>query len=427
MASPASSADRHGEAPRLARRDFLIQGSGAVPAVAAAGAGSPDRSPPRPGVVSVIWIVNVGGQSALETWDPKPQAPAEIRGPTRAIPTSVPGIAFAECLPRMARLAHHLAIVRSCAHPWPARHEIGWDLALFGTCGLDRHHRTAHFGTRPSGGKSWPDCAVPNQQADEANPTKVPVVLGEAPGSAAFATWLNRAVGGGRSTLDAPGQGRGAGPVFWDPLRPPSAGMPPSAWAWRTRWIRAWDRKRDRYGRTRLGRLALAARVLVESGVREIVLPAFASLEGASWDAHGGPKYPTVEDVVRHIAPQFDQAMSGLIEDLHERRLLDQTLLCSLSEFGRTARINASGGRDHGTGAWSTMLAGGGVRGGQVIGRTDSWGASVETMPIFPSDLTALCTWARTGCFARPLHLATSERPAAEYASFCQLREALFA
>jgi hypothetical protein len=161
-------------------------------------------------------------------------------------------------------------------------------------------------------------------------------------------------------------------------------------------------RVRDRYGRNEYGQSFLLARRLVESGVRMVnVFWTYFDKQGCQfnlWDNHGvktdvcgvgGAR--TGEEMIRHpyCTPSFDQAFSALLEDLDERGLLDETLVAVAGEFGRTPKINAMAGRDHWPFCYSQLLAGGGVRGGQVYGASDRTAAYVKDRPVTPDDFAA--------------------------------------
>ena len=140
---------------------------------------------------------------------------------------------------------------------------------------------------------------------------------------------------------------------------------------------------REAYGASRFGRGCLLARRLVEVGVR------FVEVYLQNWDTHE----KRVADEAQAMMPAMDQGMAALVADLAERGMLDDTLVVWMGEFGRTPRINRNGGRDHFATAWSSVLLGGGVRGGQVIGRTDATGSSVVDRPISVIDfMCSLCT-----------------------------------
>jgi uncharacterized protein (DUF1501 family) len=137
---------------------------------------------------------------------------------------------------------------------------------------------------------------------------------------------------------------------------------------------------RDRYGRTKFGQSLLVARRLVEAGVQFVAYNAF----NQEWDTHGG-----LLGRYKQIVPPMDQAFAALVADLAERGLLDSTLVVNTGEFGRTPRVNKDGGRDHWPNAYSTVLAGGGLKQGMVYGESDHHGAEVLSRPVSPADLLA--------------------------------------
>jgi uncharacterized protein (DUF1501 family) len=147
------------------------------------------------------------------------------------------------------------------------------------------------------------------------------------------------------------------------------------------------DAVRERYGRTRIGQSLLLARRLVESGVRLVSYNAF----NQEWDTHGG-----LHGRYQKIVPPMDQAFAALVSDLAERGLLEQTLVISAGEFGRTPIVNKDAGRDHWPSAYSTVLAGGGIAGGLVYGASDKRGAFVARDPVSPADLLATM-WRQLG------------------------------
>jgi len=152
------------------------------------------------------------------------------------------------------------------------------------------------------------------------------------------------------------------------------------------------DKLRDRYGRNTFGQSCLMARRLIEGGVRYVTVNHFDTVFNLScWDMHadGGSLNNSYLDYERMLCPQFDQAFTALITDLEERGLLEDTVVAVLSEFGRTPQINGKGGRDHYPNAWTNFLAGGNIRGGQVIGATDKLGARPIDNPVEPPQILA--------------------------------------
>jgi hypothetical protein len=149
---------------------------------------------------------------------------------------------------------------------------------------------------------------------------------------------------------------------------------------------------RSRYGRNTFGQSCLLARRLIEHGVRLVTVNMFDTVfNEVSWDCHadGGALGTTLDDYKETLCPMFDMAYTALLDDLHQRGLLDSTLVVAMGEFGRTPQLNAGGGRDHWPGVWSVLFAGGGVRGGQVIGASDRTGAEPRERPVTPAEIAA--------------------------------------
>ncbi len=152
------------------------------------------------------------------------------------------------------------------------------------------------------------------------------------------------------------------------------------------------EQLRDRYGRNTFGQSCLLVRRLVERGVGFVTVNMFDTVfNELSWDCHadGGSLGVTLDDYRDRICPMFDIAYSALLEDLHQRGLLGNTLVLATGEFGRTPHLNPRGGRDHWPGVWSILFAGGGVRGGQVIGSSDTSGAEPADRPVTPEEVAA--------------------------------------
>jgi uncharacterized protein (DUF1501 family) len=147
---------------------------------------------------------------------------------------------------------------------------------------------------------------------------------------------------------------------------------------------------RDRYGMSRFGQCCLMARRLVEAGVRCVTVNTFLTVfNEITWDIHGTKPFTSIEGMQDIVAPMYDQGYSALIEDLHQRGLLEDTLVCNLAEFGRTPRVNPAGGRDHWPQCWSVYFAGGGVQGGRVVGKSDPIGAYPAESPVGPNNVVA--------------------------------------
>jgi uncharacterized protein (DUF1501 family) len=374
----------------LTRRDVLRAGGLGALGLGLAGKTSVaglDRS----GEGAVILLMMLGGPSQLETFDPKPNAPSDVRGPFRAIETAMPGVRVAEPLGGIARRMDRLTLVRSLHHDASPIHETG--LQLLGTGHLSRPGGGhPHFGSLvarrlgsvgglppfvvlPRGlGETGVD--VPNgQSAGPLDRSFAPFFLGDDPASPAFDH--RQAFDRARRFLDeSPELGSAAAPEGSSRLAFDLDAERPSV--------------REAYGRTRFGQSCLLARRLVESGVRVVVVNMFETVFGtSSWDAHGSGPFSTLADYGRDLLPAFDRAFSALVDDLESRGLLGSTLVVASGEFGRTPKLNAQGGRDHWPGAFSALMAGGGTVGGRVIGATDRSSAEPVDRPVGLPELVA--------------------------------------
>ena len=349
----------------VSRRDFLAVGGLSVVGLSVAEQAALKRARERSGPRSCILIVMSGGPSQLETFDPKPEAPREVRGPLRAISTAVPSVQFSEALPELARRADRLSIVRSLFHEAAPIHEAGLQLLQTGrlvTNGV-RHPSLGAVVSRLLGprGSTPPHVVLPRRLAE----TGVVMDRGD---SAGFL-------------------GDEFAPVVLDAVQADSgeaAGLP--------RFEDQPVALREAYGDSPAGRQFLQARQLVEHGVRFVTVNMFDRLQGqVTWDAHAAASHApaTLFDYRDTIGPQFDRACAGLLDDLQQRGLLDETLVVCAGEFGRSPQPNEQGGRDHWTKAFSAIVAGCGIPGGQVIGETDATASEPIETPIPLPQLTA--------------------------------------
>lgn len=317
------------------RRDFLRTAAVSPLAVTTASLAAPRSD------MKLILLVLTGGPSQLDTWDPKPDAPAEIRGPFRTIPTRIPGVRFTELFPRMATIADKFSLIRSVHHDKPAVHEAGLQLMQTGGFGGD----DPHIG-----------CRINQLVADQRRRS---VVLCAPIGS----------TGCGLSN----GQQSGMLGSEFDLVTTPSG--------------RLVD---ERYGRTRFGQSCALARQLIESEVRCVTVNMYQSVyDEITWDTHGWKPFTTLQEMAVRVAPEFDRAYSTLLKDLDDRGLLDSTMVAAFGEFGRSPRMNHSGGRDHHPSVWTVLLAGGPIRGGRVVGQSDRWGVEVADRPVSPEEVNA--------------------------------------
>ncbi|GMU25068.1 MAG: hypothetical protein AMXMBFR13_51390 [Phycisphaerae bacterium] len=414
---------RAAHSDHLTRRDFLHAGSIAAAGLAVAPQVVRQASAgvPRDAQRSCIFLFLVGGPSHIDTFDPKPDAPAEIRGPYRPIRTNVRGIQISELLPRTARQADKYAIVRSMQHTAPAVHDTGHQMLqtghLFGS-GLAYPHVGCVYGMlkgsrsglpahlllpRPIGhtGGRMPhgqDAGFLGRAHDpfvlNADPADPDLVV---PGlSGVFTTRLNPQKKGYErhgpiartiAHIDSAGQAENHGPENYRQARRLMA-------AHQARDAFDLSREphalRDAYGRNRFGQSCLLARRLIERGVRFVTVNMFETVfNEVTWDIHGSAPFGTIECYRESVGPMFDHAYSMLLEDLHARGLLQDTLVVATGEFGRTPRINPAGGRDHWPQCWSMLFAGGGVKGGQVIGASDAQGAFPKDRPTQPAEAVA--------------------------------------
>jgi hypothetical protein len=157
-------------------------------------------------------------------------------------------------------------------------------------------------------------------------------------------------------------------------------------------WRKESDHIRRQYGDTSFGRSCLTARRLLEAGTQFVTVNMFDSLANrVTWDCHASVRWSpgTLNDYRDTLCPEFDRVFAAVIDDLESRGLLSDTLVVATGEFGRTPRINECGGRDHWPGVWSAVMAGGGIRGGMVIGESDARGAAVVSRPVSPGEVVS--------------------------------------
>ncbi|HEU0119671.1 MAG TPA: DUF1501 domain-containing protein [Bryobacteraceae bacterium] len=332
----------------MLRRDFLQ--TGALSALSVGAAKAPSAG------TSCILLTLVGGPSHLDTFDMKPDAPREIRGPYRPIRTNVPGIEISEIFPRTARHADKFSIVRSMYHDGPAVHDSGHQLLQTGRafCNDIEH---------PSAG-----CVTGMLQGDRA---AVPAHI-----------LLPQPIGATGGNMP---HGHGAG--YLGSRHEPQSAEAVTAHA---NLISEPGSVRDRYGRNDFGQNCLLAARLVEAGVRFVTVNMFQTVfDEITWDSHGAKPFSPMTAYRDVVGPMFDMAYSSLLEDLHQRGLLASTMVVAIGEFGRSPRINPSGGRDHWTGCYSALLGGGPLKGGTLLGSSDAHGFEPKDRPTHPAEIVA--------------------------------------
>jgi hypothetical protein len=374
--------------------------------------------------VSCVFIYLLGGPSHLDMWDPKPDAPSEFRGEFRPIEASVSGIRVSEHLPLSARHAQKYAILRSVNHP-NADHGRGTHYMQTGVLpaagdfnGKVPNNIHPAFGSvvaREKGirGALPPYISMPDMMRSGSSAFLgagyAPFVIQADPSSPQFTVrditapdavdgrragvrqgLLARVNAGDRALEDANPNLR-ALDTFYQKAR----GLVTSPAAKKAFDIsQEPDSVRDAYGRTQLGQGCLMARRLIEAGCR------FVSINNGNWDTHAAGFHSLRNDLL----PAFDRGFASLLADLKERGMLDRTLVVVSGDFGRTPRINKDAGRDHWPNVFSVVLAGGGVRGGQVIGSSDPRGEYPQDRPISPEMVAATMFRALGVDFNREYH-----------------------
>lgn len=374
----------------------------------------------------LLWLD--GGPSHLETFDPKPDAPSEVRGPFGSIATAVPGMTLCEHLPRLATLAQHFSLVRSVTSP-------------LGEHGLAHHYLLT--GYKPTPVLRYPSygAVVSSLRSSGDLPRYVAIPEIRGPAGAGFLGVEHEPFALG---------GDPASPDFRVRDLAPRPGLTPDRLARRREYLAQFDRRptdpggaaageasrpfdqaarlalspqahqafdlraespqlRSKYGPRSFGQSCLLARRLVEHGVP------FVAVQQTGWDTHDGlvvqlrDGYRGAKEGVG-LVPTLDLALAALLEDLVERRLLDETLVVAMGEFGRTPKLNPRGGRDHWPRVFSVLFAGGGIRGGQVIGASDRVGESPLDEPVTPADLA--CTiYRQLGIDPATIHTTPDGRP----------------
>jgi uncharacterized protein (DUF1501 family) len=366
-----------------------------------------------------IQLFLVGGPGQLDTWDLKPGAPEHIRGPFQPIQTNVPGIQVCEHFPLMARMADRYAILRSVYHREAPIHETGQQLLQTGhlcQASIDWPHCGAVAGKlrpAPSALPSWvvlpgiighTGVSISHGQTsgflgDQYEACTVPAsgfefsVPGEArqtdPARLDCSSALVDALDAVHREIDDSATTRSAD----DGALEQALAAIVSPQAKRAFAIGAEaDSVRSRYGWNTFGQSCLLARRLIQHGVRLVTVNMFDTVfNQITWDCHanGGDLNTTLEDYKETLCPMFDLAYTALLEDLEKFGLLNDTLVISMGEFGRTPQLNGRGGRDHWPGVWSMLLAGGGVQGGQVLGSSDKHGEEPRDRPVHASEIAA--------------------------------------
>jgi uncharacterized protein (DUF1501 family) len=390
----------------VSRRNFLrvgglsAMGLGLSSVLRAEAQAAEDPAAPKAKAKSVILVYLGGGMSHHDTFDPKPDAQAEIRGKYKTIPTNLTGVQVGELLPKMAQCMDKVALVRSGAHnndhhetatnwvmsgrfgsafgDWPAMgavaaHELGFAGTLPPYVAVPRNPsftwelgKSAFLGGRYESFKAGdPNEAnyrvrdlAPSLQMESARVDRRRNLL------AAVDNLARKVEQSDQISAYDEFQGRAAAMVLSGEARDAFAIEAEKA------------ELRDQYGRHTFGQSCLLARRLVERGVR------FVTVNFGGWDHHA-----KIWDGLERMLPQFDQGFSSLVTDMTERGLMKDTLVVCMGEFGRSPKVNKDVGRDHWAPAGSMLFAGAGVKVGQVVGATDRDGGYAVKDPVSPADV----------------------------------------
>jgi hypothetical protein len=412
----------------ISRRSLLKIGTCGLLGANTLAAGATQGPRRRARAKSVIFLHQFGGPSHVDTFDMKPNTPAEIRGEYRPIQTSAPGILVCDRLPRTARIMDKVTLVRSVRHEMKNHNSAGYySLTGMAPPTDDQRLRDSRelfpaFGSMvdrfvpaPTGTPTFvayphvisDGSITPGQHASFLGQTHDPFFINQDPNGADFhlpeltlPASLNprrlehrrevmNLIDRSTELLEISGRARGIEAHYNRAL---------SLLASRS-FREAFDlarepaTSRDRYGRTTYGQGCLLARRLVEAGVKFVTVYFAATIGGqdfqGGWDTHGfnnKPMYPVLNN---YLIPITDQTLPTLLEDLDHRGLLDDTLVIWMGEFGRSPRINNMAGRDHWPQCYTVLLAGGGVRRGFVYGSSDRMGAYPSANAVRPEDLAA--------------------------------------
>jgi uncharacterized protein (DUF1501 family) len=335
------------------RRDFIRTAAAGATALALTGTASAGARPPLAlgKAKSCIFINMVGGPAHLDTFDPKPDASSDVRSPFRPIQTKAPGTYISELFPKLADVADKFSLIRSMYHDAPPVHECGFQLLNTGRLFRD--------------GPEWPSVGAVMAYRNGFSPEPGWCLFPDAQ----ITTGVNVSHGQGAGFLNSAMYEPSEGLSCVDPKWSPGFGV----------WCEL-----------AVKQIAREATIGLRPGF--VTLNQFNTVfDSPSWDCHadGGSLRTNLNDIRDTVAPSFDTAFAALLTDLEERGLLESTLVVATGEFGRTPKLNSNGGRDHWAGCWTALVAGGGVQGGQVIGRSDRTGSEPADRPVSPQELVA--------------------------------------
>jgi hypothetical protein len=378
---------------------------------------------------SVIFLFQWGGPTHIDTFDMKPNAPDDIRGPYKSIQTSAPGIVVGEKLPEMAKRMNKVSLIRSVTHTMKNHNSAGYYALSGHPPATDDQRLRDSLDLYPAYGSvvdklapskngmptfvAYPHVIrdgsiTPGQHASFLGKAHDPLLFREDPNAADFRLpelslpanlsverlarrrELQKLVDKQARLLEFSAEARG-----FDDYYEKAIGMLTS-----DRVKKAFDlsaepaETRNKYGRTTYGQGCLLARRLVESGVKFVTVYFSDTIGGqktdsGGWDTHGFNNTRMFPIVEQYHFPMTEQTLPTLLDDLESRGLLETTLVVWMGEFGRTPKINANVSRDHWPQCYTVLLAGGGVKRGYVYGKSDAHGAFPDEHPVKPEDLAA--------------------------------------
>ncbi len=370
--------------------------------------------------INCIMLMLVGGPSQLDTWDMKPNAPAEIRGPYKPIKTNVSGMEVSENFPLMAKHADKYALIRSVYHTAAAVHDTGHQMMQTGRLfqgGIEYPHIGCVLAKlKGPNGDVPPHVLMPHpigntggnmphgQTAGFLGKTFDPFVLNADPSDPNFKVpdmlppdylsalrvdrrrnWremIDHTVSKFETSQDA----RLLDATFHQAYTLMSSQKAREAFE----LAKEPEDVRQRYGLNRFGQSCLLGRRLIEAGVRFVTVNMFETVfDEITWDIHGSKPFSPISCYRDLVGPMFDHGFSSLLQDLQDRRLLDTTMVVAMGEFGRTPKVNPAGGRDHWPQCWTILMAGGGIKGGKIVGASDDIGAAPKDRPTTPGEVAA--------------------------------------
>jgi hypothetical protein len=370
--------------------------------------------------MNCIFLFLVGGPSQLDTFDMKPDAPAEIRGPYKPIRTNNPDIQISEIFPHTAKQADKFSIIRSMYHKAAGVHDTGHQMMQTGRLflnGLEQPHAGCVLGyLRGSKNDMPPHVMMPRpigptggnmphgQSAGFLGKSHDPFILNSDPSDPSFkvpdllppdyisASRIDRrrnlraVVDESVAQLEKNPDARLLDENFHQAYTLMSSSTAREAFDLSQEPMAL----REQYGLNKFGQSCLLSRRLIERGVRFTTVNMFETVfNEITWDIHGSSPFSPIECYSTQVGPMFDMGYSSLLEDLKQHGMLENTLVVAMGEFGRTPKINPAGGRDHWPQVWSVLIGGGGIQGGQVIGKTDEIGAYPIERPVTPAELVA--------------------------------------